>query len=301
MDPVPTDQRRERGLWVGPAGGLGQGLRLAATLPGAPGVEGADPSGGQPSSVMRGDAPRAGTPPSRGGGSLLRSCRGRSAQGAGLEAAPRAEGEGLDASAPPARPGASRAVSTRPWGRKRHLRAPSTRPRARRSLPPGRCGPGPRPRHVHLRAPPHPTHSPPTPAPHPLGDHPRLTDLGDASAGRPLGKLLGAAGEAAAASTAGEGPGTPGCLHPTAPQLKGPRSPGLVGRICELEMAGPAVPPELHARPVVPALGIPASPLPAVPIPTRSGASPHPYGSSCPPSRDACLPPRPTPHLLTVF
>lgn len=203
-------------------------------------MEGADPSGGQLISVMRGDAPRAGTPPSRGGSTLLRSCRSRGAQGAGLEAAHRAEGEGLGALSPPARPGASRAVSTGPWGRKRDLRAPSMRPRARRSLLPGRCGPratepkplppGPRPPaplHVHLRAPPPPTHShPPPPAPHPLGDQPRLTDQGNARAGRPLGKLLGAAGEAAAASTAGEGPGTPGHLHPTAPQLKRPRSPG---------------------------------------------------------------------------
>lgn len=127
---------------------------------------------------------------------MLRSCRSRGAQGAGLEAAHRAEGEGLGALSPPARPGASRAVSTGPWGRKRDLRAPSMRPRARRSLLPGRCGPratepeplppGPRPPaplHVHLRAPPPP---PLTPTPHPPPRIPLATSQGSQTRAMPV-------------------------------------------------------------------------------------------------------------------
>ena len=95
--------------WAGPHLGSqlhpASGLPLAVTLPGAPSTEGPDSSGGQLISAVCGDALRAGTPPSHGGSSLLRSCRSCCAQGAGPEAGLRAEGEGQGPLSPPTRPG----------------------------------------------------------------------------------------------------------------------------------------------------------------------------------------------------
>lgn len=294
-------------------------------------MEGADPSGGQLIFAVRGDAPRAGTPPSHGGSTLLRSCRSCRAQGAGLEAGHRAEGEGLGSSSPPARPGPRRP------GLVRSLPSPVRRALGLEDIsalrPRGHCAssfragvgraprsPGPscprdpscqdpRPLDSPPDPPPprspntstcaplsHPTHPTPprtTSHPHRLGDHPRPAGQDNASPGRPLGGLLGAAGEAAAAPTAGEGPGTPGHLHPTAPHSRRHSAPAGLGRSLSWIQRAPP-----RHRSSTPArgqgwVGIPASPLPAFPIPTPKGLRVLPPGTS--------LPPRPTPTLLTVF
>ena len=239
-------------------------------------MEGPESSGGQLISAVCGDALRAGTPPSHGGSSLLRSCRSCSAQDAGLEAGHRAEGEGQGSLSPPTRPGPEPSEPCPPGpGARRHISAlhprgpapdghcassfragvghrarappapgaPPARTPAPLDAPPKLPPLPPVPLHVHPRAPLPPHSLRPAPHPHHLGNHPRPTGQDDASAEQPLGVLLGAAGEAAAASTAGEGPGTPGHLHPTAPQLKAPLSPSGFWLIAEPRPATEAPPP----------------------------------------------------------